>query len=125
MPSQEFTVVCGQGVADVLQEVDRLVKAAHEWINSDDCLCIYKAQMTRALWNELHDRITDMELSFYRNFLKLVRSGAVSGEIRLVWDSERSLLMYEPKSTLTVGLIPHHYYVNGEKTPILTWSMNS
>lgn len=125
MSSKEFKIICGAGVADVLQEVDRLVQAAHQWVNSDECLRVYKVEMTRALWNDLQDRITAMELSFHRNFKKLIQFGAFTGEINLYWDSPRSLVGVQSRTGFTIGLIAHHYYVNGEKTPLLTWSLHS
>lgn len=125
MASKEFKVVCGQGVADVLKEVDRMITAAYEWIGTPDCQRVYNVEMTRALWNELHDRVTAMELSWLRSLKQLIAFGELTGEIRLSWDSDHSLLAVQSGTGFTIGLVPHYYYVNGERTPICTWSLNS
>ena len=125
MTSNEFKVTAGTGVADVLANVDKMVDDAYNWVNSPECTRIYKVQMTRALWNELLDKITEMEQSFDRNFRKIMIFASQSGEVRLVWDSNRSLTAYEPKTGLTMGLIFHPRWVNGEPTPIGSWSLHS
>lgn len=124
MLSSDFTVTCGPGVADVLDEVDRMVAAAYQWIGSDECRTVYGG-MSRPLWNELHDDVVAMEISFLRRFKKLVLLGANSGEVRLVWDSERSLTAYEPRTGLTVGLIYFPKIIDGVTTPIGEWTLNS
>jgi hypothetical protein len=126
MRSPGFTVHFGDGVADVLRHADHMISEAHAWIGTAECRRIYQDAGKVPSWYEFEDRIREMEPSLLRSLrLVITLAAGPGGELRIGWDSERSLVLGHPPSGLTGVMIFHPDQVNGNAIPVGSWTLHS
>jgi hypothetical protein len=131
MGSPAFKLVCDEGVADVLNECERMIGEARNWAAAgqwatDTGVRVENVDEWRQKYQDTQAKVNEMERSFNRCLLQLVQLAGSMGEVRLSWDSKASLFFREPATGYHGGMIYHPNYHNGSTIlPVGTWSLHT